>query len=187
MTKSLLDKNLECISRYNRELAQKIANITELKGNYEIKNAKSGDSVLYKDGLPLDDTVDPVWRAMEDYKKIKFKIKRSITFILGFGLGYALKEFAKKHAGKIIIYEPDINTLRIVFEIVDYSEELQKNNIRIVSDYKELENAYHAFFFVEHRLNVMCSDYYFDNHSATTLEIKKKLEDLHSIFQSNYN
>lgn len=187
MTQSLLDKNLECISRYNRELAQKIANITELEGNYEIKNAKSGDSVLYKDGLPLDDTIDPVWRAMEDYKKIKFKIKRSITFILGFGLGYALKEFAKKHAGKIIIYEPDINTLRIVFEIVDYSEELQKNNIRIVSDYKELENAYHAFFFVEHRLNVMCSDYYFDNHSATTLEIKKKLEDLHSIFQSNYN
>lgn len=186
MTENNLEKNLRCIALYNRELEKKISGLTELEGNFEIKYSKSEDPILYKNNIPVDDPVDPVWNSLEEYKKIKYKLNKSITFLIGFGLGYRLREFAARYQGKIIIYEPDINLLRIVFEIADFSDLLKKNNIKIVSNYSELENIYQSMFFIHYKLNVLCSEYYLMNESGLSNEIKKKLEDLQSIYQSNY-
>lgn len=186
MTQSVLEKNLRYISAYNRELEKKISNITELQGNFELKYAKSGDAVLYKDNFPTDDINDPVWDAIEQCKKLKFNINKSITFVVGLGLGYRLKELANRHKGKIIVFEPDINHLRVVLELVDSSEFLQKDNVKLVSSYSELESIYQSMFFIHYKLNVLCSDYYLMHQAAAAREIKDKLEDLHSIYQSNY-
>ncbi len=186
MTENILQKNLQYIAGYNKDLERKISGLTELEGNFEIKHSRSGDPILYKDNTPTDDTVDPVWSSLEEYKKLKFKIKRSITVVIGLGLGYKLKELANRYAGKIIIYEPDINLLRIALEVADLSEFLQKDNVKIVSSYSELESVYSKVFFIHYKLNICCSDYYLMNHSGLSADIKKKLEDLHSIYQSNY-
>src|SRR3989339_1287385 len=125
---NLLEKNLKFISRYNAGLAEKIRNCNNFEANYEINPAKSGDNILYKNNIPVDDAIDPVWSALEAYSKLEFKSIRSITVLLGIGLGYTFKEFAKRYEGKIIIYEPNLEFLRIAFEFVDFSEELSKKN-----------------------------------------------------------
>ncbi len=186
MAQNILEKNLRCISAYNRELEKKLSDITELEGNFELKYAKSGDAVLYKDNFPTDEAVDPVWDAIEQCKKLKFNIKRSITFVIGLGLGYRLKELAGRYKGKIIIYEPDINHLRVVLELVDLSEFLQKDNVKLVNSYSELENIYQSVFFIHYKLNVLCSDYYLTNHAPESAQITDRLEDLHSVYESNY-
>ncbi len=186
LTENILEKNLQYIAKYNPELAKKIVELTELEGNFEIKNSKSGDAVLYRDNIATDDIVDPAWKAVEESKKLKFKIKRSITVLIGLGLGYMLRELSSRYQGNIIVYEPDINLLRITLEIVDFSDLLQKDNIKIVSSYSELETIYSKVFFIHYKLNMICSKYYLMNHAPESGQIKEKIENLHSIYQSNY-
>ena len=187
MENNVLCKNLKFISKYNKNLAQQISDITELKGNFEIKEAKSGDSILFKDGIPMDDSLDPVWNSLEKCNKIENKTNKSITVIYGLGLGYLLKEFAKRYKGKIIVYEPDLETLRISLEIVDFSQELGNTNIRIANTYEEVKTAYLDLFFKDYTLNLVPVYYYENADLAQIKEFKEQIEKIHGVYQSNYS
>jgi len=186
MEENILNKNLKYIRNYNENLAKNIANLTDLQGSYEIKEAKSGDSILYKNGIPMDNDVDPVWDAIEKNNKVPDKSHKDILIIYGMGVGYNLKEFAKKFPGRIIVYEPDIEVLRIVFEIIDFSEELKQESIAVACSYEDLETAYYRVFFTNYNLKFVFSTYYLDQHHEELNRFKSKIEDTHSIFQSNF-
>ncbi|HSA06067.1 MAG TPA: DUF115 domain-containing protein [Candidatus Gastranaerophilales bacterium] len=187
MTNNILDKNLQIISKYNKELAQKISGIYDLAGNFEIKEAKSGDSILFKNKKPVDDLSDPVWSSLEKFNKLQNKSVKGITVLYGLGLGYVLKEFAKRYKGKIIVYEPDVEILRLSLELVDFSEELKNPNIMFVNSVKDIENAYLVLFFADYKLNIVCSGYYLDNDFQELEKFKLKMEEIHGIYQSNYS
>jgi len=184
---NLLEKNLKLISSYNAELAEKIRNCNNFEANYEINPAKSGDSILYKDNIPVDDLMDPVWNALECYSKLESKSLRSITVLLGMGLGYTFKEFAKRHEGKIILYEPNLEFLRIAFEFVDFSEELSKKNILVVHTHDDLKEAYKILFFKGYKFNFLPSNYYLDENNKNLQELTRKINNNHVIYEQNYN
>ncbi len=184
---SVLDKNLQIISKYNEELVRKISSITELVGEYEIKEAKSGDNILFKGGRSVDNNIDPIWDAVEKFNGLKDKSVKSITVIYGLGLGYILKEFSKRLDGKIIIYEPDLELLRISLEIVDFSEEFKNSKIILTNTFEDIENAYSNLFFVNYKLNIICSDYYLEDDLQNLKKLKSKIEETHGIYQSNYS
>ena len=184
---NLLEKNLKLISRYNAGLAEKIRNCNNFEANYEINPAKSGDSILYKNNIPVDDPMDPVWNALECYSKLEFKSIRSITVLLGIGLGYTFKEFAKRFEGKIIIYEPNLEFLRIVFEFVDFSEELSKKNILVAHTHDDLKEAYKILFFKGYDFNFLPSNYYLNEDNKNLQELKIKINNNHGLFEQNYN
>ncbi|OGH99098.1 MAG: hypothetical protein A2039_08750 [Candidatus Melainabacteria bacterium GWA2_34_9] len=184
---NLLEKNLNYLSKYNLELAEKIRNHNNLEANYEINPAKSGDSILYKNNIPVDDSMDPVWNALESYSKLEFKSIRSITVLLGIGLGYTFKEFSKRYEGKIILHEPNLEFLRIAFEFVDFSEELSKKNIMITHTHDDLKAAYKILFFRGYKFNFLPSNYYLIEDNANLQEFTNKINNNHGLFEQNYN
>lgn len=184
---NLLENNLKFIANYNIALAEKIRNCNNLAANYEINPAQSGDSILYKNNIPVDDTVDPVWNALETYSTLKYKSINSITVLLGIGLGYTLKEFSKRYIGKIIMYEPNLEFLRIAFEFVDFTEELSKNNILITHTHDDIKEAYKILFFKDYEFNFLPSSYYLNEENANLTELTRKLTNNHSLYEQNYN
>lgn len=186
MSNRILENNLKLISKYNRNLAEKIANISDLQANYEIKEAKSGDSILFMDGVPVDNPMDPVWDAVEKYNNLKDKTKKGITVLYGFGVGYILKDFANRYAGKVIVYEPNVEILRIVLELVDFSQELDNRNVRITSDYEEVKKAYLELFFKDYALNLVPLYFYEKADPKFCAEFKEEIEKIHGVYQSNY-
>ncbi len=184
---SFLEKNLQIISKYNPELANKILNHADLQANYEINEAKSGDNILYKNSIAVDDEIDPIWAAVETCSGIQHNCKRSITFLCGIGLGYTLKEFTRRLKGNIILHEPDLDFLRIALECVDFSDELAKKTVIITNTEVEIQEAYNKLFFKGYNLNFVASKYYQSNEITKFNEIKKEVTNLHSIFEQNYN
>jgi len=184
---NLLEKNLNYISKYNPELAEKIRNHNNLDANYEINPAKSGDSILYKNNIPVDDSMDPVWHALESYSKLEFKSIRSITVLLGIGLGYTFKEFAKRYEGKIVLHEPNLEFLRIAFEFVDFSEELSNKNIMVTHTHEDIKKAYKILFFKGYKFNFLPSNYYLLEDNSYLQEFTNKINNNHGLFEQNFN
>lgn len=184
---NLLEQNLKFISRYNPELAEKIMKHTELQANYEINPANSGDSILFKEGIPVDDSVDPVWSSMEIYSKLEDKSVKSITVILGMGLGYILKEFNKRYKGKIILFEPNLEFLRIALEFVDFSEELSNKNVIIAHTLEDVKNAFNMLFYRGYKYNFAASNYYLNNNIIDLPELTKDLNNCYITFEQTYN
>ena len=184
---NLLEKNLKLISLYNPELAEKIRNCNNFEANYEINQAQSGDSILYKNEIAVDDFTDPVWTALEVYSKLGFKSIKSITVLLGMGLGYTFKEFAKRYEGKIILHEPNLEVLRIAFEFVDFSEELLRKNIVVTHTHEDLKAAYKLLFFRGYKFNFVPSNYYLNEDNANLQEITQKINNNHLLYEQNYN
>ena len=84
---------------------------------------------LKKNGYFLHDIFDPEQEAIDLLNKIEHKHSNAFNFIYGLGLGYVLKRFNKKLEGYIIVYEPDIDVLRLTLEMVDFSDEVMDDFI----------------------------------------------------------
>jgi len=121
---SLLEKNLNELNRKNPQLVKKILEHSEITSEFEIQEAKSGDALLFKNGVSIHNEIDPENEAIEHFQSIRNNVSTSMNIIYGLGLGYILKRFAKSAKGQIIVYERDLDVLRLVLEFVDFSEEL---------------------------------------------------------------
>lgn len=146
MEKSILEKNIESISRYNKKLAQKLAEHEELNGEFEFLEAKTGDIILSFNGLLLHDGIDPQDEALGIFNSLSYNNKSSIHVLFGLGLGYLFKRFSLSSKGKIILFEPNLDILRLTLETVDFSEDLQKNSIVIVDTKEELQAYFEKFY-----------------------------------------
>ncbi len=184
---NLLEKNLKFLSKYNPELAGKILNHADLSANYEINMSQSGDNIIFKDSVPVDDAIDPIWSSLELYSSMKDKSKKSITIILGMGMGYTFKEFAKRYKGKLILHEPNLDFLRIAFEFVDFSEELSKNNIIITNNSDDVVKAFHSLYYRGYKYNFIASDYYKKYDIENLQKIKTEFNKIYVTFEQTHN
>ena len=66
---------------------------------------------------------------------ISFAISSTGTSV-GFGVGYILDELYSTVKSKIVIYEPDTNFLRFIFETIDLTSFLKDNRV-FISDKKD--------------------------------------------------
>jgi len=138
----ILKKNLELIGEYNRNLVEKILNHNEIINEIQLVNSESGDVNLTYNNEFVHDNTDPVYVAIEIYQKITANNEqKKVHLIYGLGLGYVLKRFALKTEEKIVVLEPNSDILRIVLEIVDFSEELFRSNIRFASNIEEMRSC----------------------------------------------
>ena len=136
----MFEKNIELIDNISlKRRLQKISTIESKLGiSYCVTN--SGDYILLKNDVPIDDINNPREAIRKSLKStIKNEMKKNdfiITF--GIGLGYLLDEVFNTYPSKIYIYEPDINLLHFVLNNVDISEHLSSGRIYISSDLDEL-------------------------------------------------
>ena len=180
----ILKNNLNTISKYNPTLEKKIFN-HKIETDYHFETSISGENVLYRNDSPIDDAIDPVWLGENKYNTLQYKKNNSITVILGMDSGYILREIISKYKGKIIIHEPDMDNLKVILGIFDFSRELQNKNIMITNTDEDLEKAFNSLFFVNYHMNIVYSSYYSGNKKFIK-EFETKVKGIYELFQSNY-
>lgn len=137
----ILEKNLEIIARYNPSLKEKLLNLLHFENNIEFTETELKEPNLSYNGIPLHSQIGALIEAKAHFEKSNDSIL-STHFILGFGLGYLIKEFSTRSRGRIVVYEPNLEILRIALEKEDFSRELSRGNMWVVSDVKELKSIY---------------------------------------------
>jgi len=128
----VLERNVAQIAKYNKPLAEKILNHVITSNDYHLDYTKCDDLNLYVKGVPLHDEVDPIEQA----KKIFDKTHKDghLHVIFGIGLGYLFARFLKELNHKILVYEPNLDILRITLGLIDFSDALANPKVRIVHD-----------------------------------------------------
>ena len=157
---SILQKNLELIEKYNKGLVKNLINITELTNSFQFVEAKSGDTVLSFNDNILDDEIDPIDMAEKAFYRLGENDPDNFYIVFGIGLGYLLKKFASECKGKVIIFEPNLEILRIALEVVDFTPEFKKPNIFIVNNTNDLSAVISSFFTYGIKINLSALDSY---------------------------
>ena len=92
----MFDKNIEALKEVNNVLAEKLIQFPSEKmmEGLRVMSAQSGDYVLEKDGIVLDNLENPVEGIKKDiFNNIKTSPSRTdFILIFGIGMGYILDE-----------------------------------------------------------------------------------------------
>lgn len=136
---SILDNNISLISKYNCNLAKKIkGHAINEKVKIELKEADSNDVNLIYNNIPFHNCTNPQQEASMVINNVQNLSSKSITIILGLGLGYLFRRTHINSQGRIIVYEPNLDILRLTLELVDFSVELSDKRVFIANSKTEL-------------------------------------------------
>ncbi len=135
---NLLEKNLTALTNKDRELAERIAKhiVSDVP---QLVNENGFYNLVYKNTY-LHNRQNPLSEAKEIFS-MAANSPVAIHLVYGLGLGYLFQVASANSAGTVILYEPDLNILRIVFSLVDFSNDILKNNV-FISDSLEKTGEY---------------------------------------------
>jgi len=144
MEENFLHKNLNCISEYNQDLADRIAGLESLSNEYSLESsAVRNQPVLYINGLPANNIENPIKEAKNIFDfELQNNNPNNIYIVVGFEIGHLFNYFTENCKGTVIVYDPCIDTLRIAFELGDYSYSLRKNNVFVANNAFDLESVF---------------------------------------------
>ena len=135
MQNEILEKNLSYIKKYDPQLVQKILEIEKIETPIEIAQNPQGQYNMLIDGVTVHDIKDAIVEAKKILASVANNTYNTTHILFGMGLGYLFSEFCENAKGKIILYEPNIEILRGVLEIVNFEKELQRSDVFIVNDF----------------------------------------------------
>ena len=133
---NILEKNINALNQKNPKLAAKILasipdSIPELVKENGMYNFK------YK-GVLLHNPLNPLAEAKEIFSMAENN-PVTIHFVYGLGLGYLFQVASANSQGTVILWEPDLNILKTSFSLVDFSNDIMKNNVYITDDIEQAE------------------------------------------------
>lgn len=133
-------KNLAALNVKNPKLAQALQNYvpSELP---KLINDNGTHNFLYR-GKFIHNKQSPLGEA----KEIFFSADNSpvsIHLIYGLGLGYLFQVATNNSLGAVILYEPDLNILWTAFTLVDFTQDILKDNVYIASDFDTVSEYVH--------------------------------------------
>lgn len=134
---NIFQKNISALSVKNSALANRLLNyvpaeIPELvqeNGKYNLK---------YKD-LLIHNPQNPLGESQEIFSMATNE-PVAIHLIYGIGLGYLFQVASSKSLGTVILYEPDLNILWAAFTLVDFTNDILKNNVYITDSLDEVSS-----------------------------------------------
>ncbi len=182
----ILEKNLALLEKTNKILADKIRNVSEIKNSYELKTNLAGEYNLAVNGKLVHSVNGAEKEAEMLFKQLPNESANVIHVIYGLGLGYMLDYYFEHTKGSIIVYEPDIELLRIVLEIVDFEKQLSAPNVFVASTRDELKMAYDLLFRYKTETDVSYLDYYKYNKKDEYDKFMKDFNTIHSIYAFNH-
>lgn len=142
---TILIKNLEIIEKYNPLLKEKLLGLTRFENDIKIIETELNETNFSYNGIPLHSQKGALAEAKTHFGNSNDN-SFSTHFLLGIGVGYLFKEFCAHSIGRIVLYEPNLEILRISLEKTDFTRELSKENVWVVSDSKELNFIYHQIY-----------------------------------------
>lgn len=175
---SCLEQNLALVSKKNKNLAEKIQNVSELKSKFSFVYNEAGQVILVKDGYVLNDTIEPINEAVNIFQNIPANSELDTYVLIGFELGYLLSHFANGYKGFVIVWEPCLETLRLTMELIDYSGSLNKENVFVVSNSEEFNNALITAFRRKGRIHVISNEQYANKNHELIANLKVQLDEI---------
>ena len=127
---NIFEKNINVLASKDKELASKLVShiVTDLP---QLVQTNGFYNLVYKN-IHLHNPENPLQEALEIFSQAQNE-PVSIHLVYGLGLGYLFQVASQKSAGTVILYEPDLNILKIAFTFVDFSGDILKNNVFIAS------------------------------------------------------
>ena len=130
----IFEKNIKALSLKDSSLALRLqsylpVDVPELVKENNFYNLK------YK-GIYLHNRENPILEAQSIFAGTANE-PVSIHFIYGIGLGYLFQVASLNSKGTVILYEPDLNLLRMVFNLVDFSNDLLRPNVFLTDDFNK--------------------------------------------------
>lgn len=125
---NIFQKNINALAQKNEALAKKLLTYipTEVP---ELKQENGAYNLFYKN-LHLHNPQNPLGEAQEIFAMAE-NSPIAIHLVYGLGLGYLFQVASLKSLGTVILYEPDLNIMKIAFTLVDFSNDILKHNVFI--------------------------------------------------------
>lgn len=132
---SVFEKNIDALKIKNPILAQNLQ--TYIPDEIpQIVQSNGAYNLIYR-GKYLHSEINPLAEAIEIFSLTE-NTPVAIHLIYGLGLGYLFQVASAQSEGTVILYEPDLNILKIVFTLVDFSNDFLKKNIYIANNFDEV-------------------------------------------------
>lgn len=125
---NIFEKNIQALAAKNIELAEKLVKHVPTDVP-QLVNENGAYNLIYKN-TPLHHPANPLGEAREIFSMAE-NTPVTIHLVYGIGLGYLFQVASVNSAGTVILYEPDLNILKIAFSLVDFSGDISKNNVFI--------------------------------------------------------
>ena len=128
---NIFQKNINALAQKNEALAKKLLTYipTEVP---ELKQENGAYNLFYK-SLYLHNPQNPLGEAQEIFAMAE-NSPIAIHLVYGLGLGYLFQVASLKSLGTVILYEPDLNIMKIAFTLVDFSNDILKRNVFITDN-----------------------------------------------------
>ncbi|MBT0826955.1 DUF115 domain-containing protein [Campylobacter lari] len=180
------NKNLGALESYNATLADKIEDV-KTNERFEVFAGKSAfDINIYDHELKQSLYDNPEKFFDEKYNEIYTKYERyPVLFFYGLGNGLLYKALLKNENHKsIIVFEPNIEILYIVFHLIDFSQELKDKRLYVVDtndfDMDDIINFLMGELFVRNYLydsKILSLNSYYNQNKTHIEELEKKLNE----------
>ena len=134
---NIFQKNINALAQKNEALAKKLLTYipTEIP---ELKQENGAYNLFYKN-LYLHNPQNPLGEAQEIFAMAE-NSPIAIHLVYGLGLGYLFQVASLKSQGTVILYEPDLNIMKIAFTLVDFSNDILKRNVFITDNLDQVGN-----------------------------------------------
>ncbi len=136
---NVFQKNISALAVKNHKLALRLQAYIPTDVPQLVQT--NGYNLSYK-GKLIHNPQNPLAEAQEIFSYAKNE-PVSIHLVYGLGLGYLFQVTALNSKGAVILYEPDLNILKIVLSLVDFSNDFLKSNVFVCTDYDEVSLAIH--------------------------------------------
>ncbi len=136
---NVFQKNISALAVKNHKLALRLQGYIPTDVPQLVQT--NGYNLSYK-GKLIHNPQNPLAEAQEIFSYAKNE-PVSIHLVYGLGLGYLFQVTALNSKGAVILYEPDLNILKIVLSLVDFSNDFLKPNVFVCTDYDEVSLAIH--------------------------------------------
>ena len=122
----IFEKNIAALSVKNPELVQRLLKFVPMEIPQLVRE-NGAYNLIYK-GKYVHNKLNPLGEAQEVFSMCA-NTPVSIHLVYGMGLGYLFQVVSANSQGTVILYEPDLNIVRVVFELVDFSADIIKQNV----------------------------------------------------------
>ncbi len=134
---NIFQKNILALKQKNPDFANKI--LTYIPNDLPQLVQENGAYNLQYKGKFIHNRQNPLGEAKEIFSMATNE-PVAIHLIYGLGLGYLFQVACKNSMGSVILYEPDLNIIWTAFTLVDFSEDILKNNVSITYTLEETLN-----------------------------------------------
>ena len=187
----MFSKNIEELQKVNQNLADCLLDVSfdEARNYIDVTRSQSDDIIFVKDNIPLESIENPIEEAFYNVQSsIKSNMEKfDFIIIYGLGIGYLLDYVFEKYESKIIVIEPDINVMRVAFEIVDYAKYLESGRVFMTTSYDDVYNYISQKYLINDKIEIVFLKRYMQFYPQEIKEFTEKIYETCSLKITDIN